>query len=141
VISCNRPKTGIKMDTVGPPLKGVEVKIAEDGEILVRGELVMHGYWRNEAETARVIKDGWLHTGDIGHFDERAGSITDRKKDIIVNDKGDNVSPQKVEGMLTLQPEIAAGDGFGRQAALHRRPDRARSRMGARMGARAGDEI
>lgn len=107
VISCNRPAAGLKMDTVGPPMKGVEVKIAEDGEILVRGELVMHGYWRNEAETARVLKDGWLHTGDIGEFDKKGRiRITDRKKDIIVNDKGENVSPQKIEGMLTLQPEI-----------------------------------
>ncbi|MEM1132417.1 MAG: long-chain fatty acid--CoA ligase [Pseudomonadota bacterium] len=107
IIACNRPKTGLKMDTVGPPLIDTEVMIADDGEILVRGELVMHGYWRNEEETARVLKDGWLHTGDIGHIDE-AGRIviTDRKKDLIVNDKGDNVSPQKVEGMLTLQPEI-----------------------------------
>jgi long-chain acyl-CoA synthetase len=107
VISCNRPKVGLKMDTVGPPMKDTEVRIAEDGEILVRGELVMHGYWNNEAETARVLVDGWLHTGDVGHIDE-AGRIviTDRKKDLIVNDKGDNVSPQKVEGMLTLQPEI-----------------------------------
>ena len=108
VISCNRPKTGLKMDTVGPPLRNVEVRIAEDGEILVRGELVMHGYWRNEAESARTLKDGWLHTGDIGHFDHRGRiKITDRKKDMIVNDKGDNIAPQKVEGMLTLQPEIA----------------------------------
>ncbi len=107
VISCNRPKVGLKMDTVGPPLKNVEVKIAADGEILVRGELVMHGYWRNEAETARALQDGWLHTGDIGEIDEKGRiRITDRKKDIIVNDKGENVSPQKVEGMLTLQPEI-----------------------------------
>lgn len=115
VISCNRPKVGLKMDTVGPPLPDVEVKIAEDGEILVRGELVMHGYWRNEEETKRVLKDGWLHTGDIGLIDEKGRiQITDRKKDIIVNDKGDNVAPQKVEGMLTLQPEIVqamiAGD-------------------------------
>ncbi|WP_380873753.1 AMP-dependent synthetase [Sphingomonas sp. DBB INV C78] len=115
VISCNRPSAGIKMDTVGPPLKDVEVRIAEDGEILVRGELVMHGYWRNEEETARVLKDGWLHTGDVGHIDDRGRIvITDRKKDIIVNDKGDNVAPQKVEGMLTLEPEIlqamVAGD-------------------------------
>ena len=116
VISCNRPKVGLKMDTVGPPLRGVEVKIAEDGEILCRGELVMHGYWRNEAETARTLKvdpadpNGapWLHTGDIGYLDEKGRiKITDRKKDMIVNDKGDNIAPQKVEGMLTLQPEIA----------------------------------
>lgn len=108
VVSCNRPSAGIKSDTVGPPMKGVEVKIAEDGEILIRGELVMHGYWRNEAETERVLKDGWLHSGDVGLLDERGRlKITDRKKDIIVNDKGDNIAPQKIEGMLTLQPEIA----------------------------------
>ena len=108
VVSCTRPRTGLKMATVGTPLEGVDVKIAEDGEILVRGELVMHGYWNNEGETAKAIRDGWLHTGDIGHFDEQGRIvITDRKKDMIVNDKGDNVSPQKVEGMLTLQPEIA----------------------------------
>jgi len=108
VISCNRPKAGIKMDTVGPPMKDVEVRIAADGEILVRGELVMHGYWQNEAETARALQDGWLHTGDIGHLDDKGRIvITDRKKDMIVNDKGDNVAPQKIEGMLTLQPEIA----------------------------------
>ncbi len=107
VISCNRPRAGIAMDTVGPPLDGVEVRIAQDGEILVRGELVMHGYWRNPAESERVLEGGWLHTGDIGEIDA-AGRIriTDRKKDLIVNDKGDNVAPQKVEGMLTLQPEI-----------------------------------
>lgn len=108
VISCNRPKTGLKMDTVGPPLKNTEVRIADDGEILVRGALVMNGYWRNKAETKRVIKDGWLHTGDIGLIDDAGRiKITDRKKDLIVNDKGDNVAPQKVEGMLTLQPEIS----------------------------------
>jgi long-chain acyl-CoA synthetase len=107
IIACNRPRDGLKMDTVGRPLDGVEVKIASDGEILVRGELVMHGYWNNDAETARVLKDGWLHTGDIGELDEKGRvRITDRKKDIIVNDKGENVSPQKIEGMLTLQPEI-----------------------------------
>ncbi len=107
VVSCNRPAAGLKMDTVGPPMKNVEVKIADDGEILVRGELVMKGYWRNKAETARTIIDGWLHTGDIGHFDDKGRiKITDRKKDLIVNDKGDNVAPQKIEGMLTLQPEI-----------------------------------
>ena len=108
VISVNRPRAGVRMDTVGPPMREVSVKIAEDGEVLVHGELVMHGYWRNEVETLRTIRNGWLHTGDIGHIDA-AGRIviTDRKKDMIVNDKGDNISPQKIEGMLTLQPEIA----------------------------------
>lgn len=108
VISCNRPSVGLKMDTVGPPMRGVEVRIADDGEILVRGELVMHGYWQNPEETSRALQDGWLHTGDIGHFDDKGRiRITDRKKDMIVNDKGDNIAPQRIEGMLTLQPEIA----------------------------------
>jgi len=107
VISCNRPSVGLRMDTVGPPLNNTEVRIAEDGEILVKGELVMHGYWRNPALTERTVVDGWLHTGDVGHIDEAGRiKITDRKKDLIVNDKGDNVAPQKLEGMLTLQPEI-----------------------------------
>lgn len=115
VISCNRPRAGIRMDSVGPPLDNTEVRIAEDGEIMVRGELVMHGYWRAEAESARVLQNGWLMTGDVGHFDDRGRIvITDRKKDLIVNDKGDNVAPQRVEGMLTLEPEIlqamVAGD-------------------------------
>ena len=113
VISCNRPAAGLKMDTVGPPLHGIEVRVADDGELLVSGELVMHGYWANEVETARALEtadDGkvWLHTGDIGHFDDCGRIvITDRKKDMIVNDKGDNISPQRIEGILTLQPEIA----------------------------------
>ncbi|MDE2303416.1 MAG: long-chain fatty acid--CoA ligase [Sphingomonadales bacterium] len=116
VISCNRPSAGIRMDTVGPPLAGVEVRIAADGEILARGEPVMLGYWRNPSETQRVLEADpadagappWLHTGDIGLIDEKGRiRITDRKKDMIVNDKGDNISPQKLEGMLTLQPEIA----------------------------------
>jgi len=115
VVSCNRPSAGIRMDSVGPALIDTEIRIADDGEILIRGELVMPGYWRNEAETARVIKDGWLHTGDIGVIDAAGRiKITDRKKDLIINDKGDNIAPQKVEGMLTLRPEIAqamiAGD-------------------------------
>jgi long-chain acyl-CoA synthetase len=114
VISCNRPSVGLRMDTVGPPLANTEVRIAADGEILVRGELVMHGYWNNQAETDRVLKDGWLHTGDIGLIDDKGRiKITDRKKDIIVNDKGDNVAPQKVEGMLTLQPEIVQAMVYG----------------------------
>ncbi len=123
VISCNRPRAGIAMESVGPPMRGVEVKIAQDGEILCRGELVMHGYWRNTGETERALRPdpdesagkAWLHTGDIGHLDEKGRIvITDRKKDMIVNNKGDNIAPQKLEGMLTLQPEIGqamvAGD-------------------------------
>jgi long-chain acyl-CoA synthetase len=114
VISCNRPSVGIRLDTVGPPVKGCEVRIAEDGEIMVRGENVMHGYWRNPEETARVLRDGWLATGDVGHFDGKGRIvITDRKKDLIVNDKGDNVSPQRIEGMLTLQSEIAQAMVYG----------------------------
>jgi long-chain acyl-CoA synthetase len=114
VISCNRPSAGISAHTVGPPLLNTDVRIADDGEIMVRGELVMHGYWRNPEESARVLRDGWLATGDIGHLDERGRLvITDRKKDLIVNDKGDNVSPQRIEGMLTLQAEIAQAMVYG----------------------------
>ena len=108
VISCNRLRGGVRMDTVGPPMLGTEVRIADDGEIMIRGEQVMQGYWRNPEESARVLVDGWLATGDVGHVDAKGRIvITDRKKDLIINDKGDNVSPQRVEGMLTLQPEIA----------------------------------
>ncbi len=107
IISVNRPKNP-KIHTVGPPMKGVTVRIAEDGEILVRGELVMQGYWHDEPATARALEDGWLHTGDIGEIDADGHLvITDRKKDIIVLDKGENISPQRVEGMLALEPEIA----------------------------------
>ncbi len=96
-----------KIDTVGPPMEDVEVRIAADGEILVRGELLMNGYWHNPEATAETIKDGWLHTGDIGVFDnEQYLRITDRKKDIIVNSGGDNISPQRIEGMLEVEPEI-----------------------------------
>jgi long-chain acyl-CoA synthetase len=120
VISCNRPKAGIRAETVGPPMMHTEVRIAEDGEIMVRGELVMKGYWHNPDESARVLlraDDGgadWLATGDVGHLDQNGRIvITDRKKDLIVNDKGDNVSPQRVEGMLTLQPEILQAMVYG----------------------------
>ena len=114
VISCNRPKAGIRMETVGPPLLNTEVRIANDGEIMVRGELVMKGYWHNPDESARVLQDGWLATGDVGHLDDKGRIvITDRKKDLIVNDKGDNVAPQRVEGMLTLQPEILQAMIYG----------------------------
>jgi len=114
VISCNRPSSGIRLETVGVPVKNTEVRIAEDGEIMVRGENVMHGYWRNDDETERVLRDGWLGTGDVGHFDDKGRIvITDRKKDLIVNDRGDNVSPQRIEGILTLQPEIGQAMVYG----------------------------
>lgn len=104
----------IKVDAVGPPVKGTRVKIAEDGEILVQGELVMKGYWNDRDATAVAIRDGWLHTGDIGMIDEDGLlKITDRKKDIIVFDKGDNVSPQRIEGLLTLEEEIAQAMVYG----------------------------
>ena len=113
VISVN-PVTAAKIDSVGKPLTGVEVRIAEDGEILVRGEGVMQGYWGDEEGTARAIQDGWLHTGDIGLLDaEGYLRITDRKRDIIVNSGGDNISPQRVEGFLALQPEIAQAMVYG----------------------------
>ncbi|HEY4634976.1 MAG TPA: AMP-binding protein, partial [Rhodospirillales bacterium] len=112
-VSVNRPH-GFKLHTVGPPLKGVQVRIADDGEILVKGELVMKGYWNNEAATRETIRDGWVHTGDIGLIDADGHlQITDRKKDIIVNSGGDNVSPQRVEGMLTMEPEIAQAMVYG----------------------------
>lgn len=83
------------------------MRLAEDGEILVKGELVMQGYWGDPEATARTIRDGWLHTADVGRIDEDGYiEITDRKRDLIVVSGGDNVSPQKVEGFLTLEPEI-----------------------------------
>ena len=107
VVSCN-PIHKIKVETVGPPFKGNKVKIAQDGEILVKGENVMLGYWNKKEETAKVIRDGWLHTGDIGEIDAQDGylKITDRKKDIIVSAGGDNISPAKIENMITNATEI-----------------------------------
>ena len=99
VVSCN-PINDIRVETVGPPFKGNEVKIAEDGEILVKGENVMLGYWNNKEETDKVLKDGWLHTGDIGVFENNYLKITDRKKDILITPGGDNISPLKIENEL-----------------------------------------
>jgi long-chain acyl-CoA synthetase len=113
VISAN-PPIRIKVDTVGPPLDGVEVRIAEDGEILVHGEQVMKGYWNDPDATRRTVVNGWLHTGDVGEID-RDGyiRITDRKRDFIKNSGGDMISPARVEGALTLQPEIGQAMVFG----------------------------
>ena len=106
VISANAPGQ-VKLHTVGRPIAGVEVRIAGDGEIVVRGESVMQGYWRDEQASAEVLRDGWLHTGDVGVLDEDGFlQITDRKRDIIVVSGGDNVAPQRVEGILALEPEI-----------------------------------
>ena len=113
VVSVNTPRR-VKLHTVGPPLPGIEVRIAADGEILVRGDSVMQGYWRDPEATAETLKDGWLHTGDIGLIDEDGFiQITDRKKDIIVNSGGDNLAPQRVEGVLLLQPEIGQAIVYG----------------------------
>jgi len=99
VVSCN-PINDIRVETVGPPFEGNLVKIAEDGEILIKGENVMLGYWNNQEETNKVLKNGWLHTGDIGVFDKNYLKITDRKKDIIITPGGDNISPVKIENDL-----------------------------------------
>jgi long-chain acyl-CoA synthetase len=106
IISVNLPGQ-LRLRTVGPPIPGLDVKIADDGEILVRGESVMQGYWRDEAATAQALQDGWLHTGDVGLVDD-AGciQITDRKRDLIVLSGGDNCAPQRVEGILSLEPEL-----------------------------------
>ncbi|PDH21516.1 MAG: long-chain fatty acid--CoA ligase [Pelagibacterales bacterium MED-G42] len=99
VVSCN-PINDIRIDTVGPAFSGNQVKIASDGEILVKGENVMLGYWNNAEETKKVLKDGWLYTGDIGHFEKNYLKITDRKKDILITPGGDNISPVKIENDL-----------------------------------------
>ena len=105
VVSCN-PLDNIKVDTVGLPFPGNEVKLEKDGEILVKGENLMIGYWNQPEETKKVIRNGWLYTGDIGEFKSGYLKITDRKKDIIVNAGGDNISPLKVENLMTNQYEI-----------------------------------
>jgi long-chain acyl-CoA synthetase len=121
IVSAN-PPDAIRIDTVGRVLQGVDLRIAEDSEILVHGDLVMDGYWCRPEETAAVIQDGWLHTGDVGVLEDGYLRITDRKKDLIVLSGGENVSPAKVEGMLMAEPEIAqavvAGDGRAGLTAL-----------------------
>ena len=112
-ISCNSPAR-IKIDTVGPPLDGVQVRIAEDGEILVAGDSVMKGYWNDPEATARVLEHGWLKTGDIGYID-RDGfiRITDRKRDFIKTSGGEMISPARLEGFLTAEREISQAMVFG----------------------------
>ena len=123
VVSCN-PIHKIRVETVGPPFEGNKVKIAEDGEILVKGENVMLGYWNKKEDTEKVLRDGWLYTGDIGEIDPQDGylKITDRKKDIIVTAGGDNISPAKIENQLSNSPAIdqcmVYGDGKNYLVAL-----------------------
>ena len=113
VVSCNFPDL-VKVETAGPPFRTNKVKIAEDGEILIKGENVMLGYWNLKEETEKVIKDGWLHTGDIGELDNNNYlKITDRKKDIIVNLGGDNISPSKIENILCLNENIKQSFVYG----------------------------
>ena len=113
VVSCNIPGK-IKIETVGPPFKTNKVKIADDGEILVKGENVMLGYWNMKKETDEIIKDGWLHTGDIGEITKDGNlKITDRKKEIIVNLGGDNISPSKIENLLCLNEKIKQSFVYG----------------------------
>ncbi|WP_440935521.1 AMP-dependent synthetase/ligase [Candidatus Pelagibacter sp.] len=113
VVSCNIPEK-IKIDTVGPPFKTNEVKIAQDGEILVKGENVMLGYWNMKKETDDILKNGWLHTGDIGEITNEGNlKITDRKKEIIVNSGGDNISPSKIENLLCLDDKIKQSFVYG----------------------------
>jgi len=114
VVSCN-PIHKIRVETVGPPFKGNQVKIAEDGEILVKGENVMLGYWNKKEDTEKVLKNGWLYTGDIGEIDSQDGylKITDRKKDIIVSAGGDNISPAKIENLLSNSSAIDQAMVYG----------------------------
>ena len=113
VVSCNSIKD-IRVDTVGKPFMGNSVKLANDGEILIKGENVMLGYWKNEEETNKVLKNGWLSTGDIGEFDGEFLKITDRKKDIIITPGGDNISPIKIENDLNkskyIEQSLVCGD-------------------------------
>ena len=112
VVSCNSIED-IRVETVGIPFKGNLVKIADDGEILVKGENVMLGYWKNEDETNKVLKNGWLYTGDIGKFEGEFLKITDRKKDIIITPGGDNISPVKIESDLNKSDYIEQSLVYG----------------------------
>jgi len=108
VISVNRQQEGgTKFGTVGPPIEGIRVKIAEDGEILVAGPCVMEGYYKRPDLTSEAIIDGWLHTGDIGIFeDNRYLKITDRKKELFKTSGGKYVAPQPIENKLKESPFV-----------------------------------
>jgi long-chain acyl-CoA synthetase len=117
VLTCNTFEK-MKFGAVGPPVPGVEIKIAPDGEILAKGPNVMKGYYKKPQETREAFEGGWFHTGDIGHFDEEGFLvITDRKKDILVTAGGKNVAPQPIENVLKANPYVqtAVVVGMGRK--------------------------
>ena len=115
VITANPPKK-IKIETVGKLLIGVEAKLTKLGEICVRGDLVMKGYWNDPVATRKKLRDGWLLTGDIGTFHPDGYiSLTGRKKDIIINSGGDNISPVKIETVLEAHPDIEQAMAYGNQ--------------------------
>jgi long-chain acyl-CoA synthetase len=106
VVSVN-PLGALRPGTVGKPLFGVEVKVAEDGELLVKGPIVMKGYYRDEEATAEVIRDGWLYTGDLAEIEDGYIRITGRKKDILITSGGKNVSPAVIENLIVEDDLIA----------------------------------
>ena len=135
--TCNPPER-IKIGTVGPISPGVEIKLAEDGEVLIRGPVITPGYRNQPEKTAEAIDaEGWLHTGDMGEFDEDGYlKIVDRKKELIINAGGKNMSPANIEAKVkAASPADRAGDRDRRHEALQRRADHARPRRGARLRA------
>ncbi|CAN0366756.1 unnamed protein product, partial [Ectocarpus sp. 4 AP-2014] len=134
VVTVNTPDAH-KIGTVGRPLPGVTVRIADDGEVLVQGPNVMRGYWNDPEATAETLRDGWLHTGDLGSLDADGYlTITGRKKELIVLATGKNVAPSRVEALLCASPWIeqacVVGDGAkGLRALIVPNPDRLRAEI------------
>lgn len=141
VIAAN-PLNAIHPGSVGKPLPNLELRIADDGQILVRGPSIMQGYWNNDAATRETVVEGWLHTGDVGELDvDGYLHITERKKEIIVNSAGENIAPQKIELRLCSQPLIAQAVVFGDHlpyliALLYPNPEIVRDTLGESADAR-----